>query len=123
MLLAATATIVFATRAGLLAHSAIVEILHLSGAHSEFIATEFARHFLRLGVRAGAMGVAAALTVLLASALATASAGNSDLISFAPKLSLSPYSLAALLLVPVGAAFISTLTARMTVLRTLNRLP
>ena len=123
VLLAATATIVFATRAGLLAHSGIVEILHLSGAQSEFIAGQFARHFLRLGVRAGAMGLAAALVTLFLVYLATLSSEAGDTISLVPRLALSPLTLPVLLLVPAGAALISTLTARMTVQRTLEKLP
>jgi len=123
VLLAATAIIVFATRAGLMAHGGIVEILHLSGAQSDFIAGEFARHFLRLGVRAGAMGLAAALATLLLVYFATFSADEAEAISLVPRLALSPLSLFSLLLVPAGAALISTLTARLTVERTLEQMP
>jgi cell division transport system permease protein len=123
VLLAATAIIVFATRAGLLAHGGIVEILHLSGAQSEFIAAEFARHFLRLGVRAGVMGLAAALATLFLVYLLTLSSDTDDTVSLVPRMALSPLALLGLLIVPVGAAFISTLTARITVLNTLERMP
>lgn len=123
VLLAATAIIVFATRAGLLAHGGIVEILHLSGAQSEFIAAEFARHFLRLGLRAGAIGLLAAVGTLLALMLVTRTADAGGAVSLVPQLALSPLRLAALLVVPIGAAIISTWTARMTVERTLEALP
>lgn len=121
VLLAATAIIVFATRAGLVAHGGIVEILHLSGAQSEFIAGEFARHFLRLGVRAGLMGFSAALAILLV--LRVTAGRAEEVVSLIPNLTLSPLSLVLLLVVPVGVAAISTLTARTTVLRTLERIP
>jgi cell division transport system permease protein len=123
VLLAATAIIVFATRAGLMAHGGIVEILHLSGAHNEFIASEFARHFRRLGLRAGTMGLVAALTTLLVAYFATMSSDTGDAVSLVPRLALSPLSLLALILVPIGAAAISTFTARSTVLNTLDRMP
>lgn len=123
VLLAATAIIVFATRAGLLAHGGIVEILHLSGAQSEFIAAEFARHFLRLGLRAGAMGLAAAVATLVIVMLVTRSTDSETAVSLVPQLALSPVRLLALLLVPAGAALISTWTARVTVERTLEAMP
>ncbi|SLN26499.1 cell division protein FtsX [Oceanibacterium hippocampi] len=64
----ATATIVvFATRAGLASQSAVIEVLHLVGAHDAYVARQFERHFLRLTI-AGAvpglvLGVAAALAL------------------------------------------------------------
>jgi cell division transport system permease protein len=57
---ATTAIIISATR------SAIVEVLHFVGATDRFIAREFERHFLRLGVRAGIVGAIWAMLVFLA---------------------------------------------------------
>jgi len=43
----------------------IVEVLHFVGATDRFIAREFERHFLRLGVRAGVVGALWAILVFL----------------------------------------------------------
>jgi cell division transport system permease protein len=43
----------------------IVEVLHFVGATDRFIAREFERHFLRLGVRAGIVGAIWAVVVFL----------------------------------------------------------
>jgi cell division transport system permease protein len=44
----------------------IIEVLHFVGANDRFISSEFERHFLGLGVRAGLVGaIAAAIAFLL----------------------------------------------------------
>ncbi|MEQ1648036.1 MAG: ABC transporter permease [Hyphomicrobiaceae bacterium] len=63
---ATMAIIISATRSALAANREIVEVLHFVGATDKFIAREFEKHFLRLGVKAGVFGaVLAALTFLL----------------------------------------------------------
>jgi len=123
VLIAATAIIVFATRAGLMAHSSIVEILHLSGAQGDFIASEFERHFLRLGLRAGLMGLALAAATLALVYVTTGAAEDAGGFSLVPRLTVTPLAFLALLLVPLGTAFVATLTARLTVLKALETMP
>ncbi len=53
---ATTAVIVSATRSALAANREIVEVLHFVGATDRFIASQFQRHFLSLGIRAGIVG-------------------------------------------------------------------
>jgi cell division transport system permease protein len=53
---ATTAVIVSATRSALAANREIVEVLHFVGATDRFIASQFQRHFLSLGIRAGVVG-------------------------------------------------------------------
>ena len=53
---ATTAIIVSATRSALASNRDIVEVLHFVGATDRFIASQFQRHFLSLGVRAGVVG-------------------------------------------------------------------
>ena len=60
---ATTAIIVSATKSSMASNREIVEVLHFVGATDRFIAHEFEKHFLRLGVRAGLVGAAAALIV------------------------------------------------------------
>lgn len=63
---ATVATIVSATRSAMASNREIVEVLHFVGAGEKFIAHEFEKHFLSVGVRAGLVGaVAAALVFLL----------------------------------------------------------
>lgn len=62
---ATTAIIVSATRSSMLSNREIVEVLHLVGATDRYIAREFERHFLRLGVRSGLVGAGFAMLVFL----------------------------------------------------------
>lgn len=63
--MATTAIIVSATKSSMASNREIVEVLHFVGATDRFIAREFEKHFLRLGVRAGLVGAALALSVFL----------------------------------------------------------
>ena len=60
---ATTAIIISATRAAMASNREIVEVLHFVGATDRFIAREFERNFLRLGVRAGLVGAVSAMVV------------------------------------------------------------
>ncbi|MEM7621007.1 MAG: ABC transporter permease [Pseudomonadota bacterium] len=60
---ATTAIIVSATRSALSSNREIVEVLHFVGATDTFIAREFEKHFLALGIRAGLIGALCAAVV------------------------------------------------------------
>lgn len=62
---ATTAIIVSATRSSMASNREIVEVLHLVGATDHYIAREFERHFLRLGIRAGLVGAGFAMLVFM----------------------------------------------------------
>lgn len=62
---ATTAVIVSATKSSMASNKDIVEVLHFVGATDKFIAREFERHFLRLGIKAGIVGALAAMAVFL----------------------------------------------------------
>src|SRR5215472_8721433 len=62
---ATTSIIVSATKSAMASNREIVEVLHFVGATVRFIAREFERHFLRLGVRAGIVGAVWAMFVFL----------------------------------------------------------
>lgn len=57
--------IVSATRSAMASNREIVEVLHFVGATDRFIAREFEKHFLRLGIRAGVVGAFLAMLVFL----------------------------------------------------------
>lgn len=63
VMIATVLTVVFATRGAMSGNRHIIEVLHFVGARSTFIAAEFQRHFLRLGLLGSVAGGAAALFV------------------------------------------------------------
>jgi len=117
--LAAIGTVVFTTRTSLTVHHDAIEILHLMGAQDSFVARAFARRALWLGLRGGLIGLGLAAAAMYALRY-FASAVEAPLL---PRLTLDPAGLAALAALPVASALIAMLTARVTVLRTLARMP
>lgn len=111
--------IIHATRAGLAAHRSVIEVLHLIGAQQDYIARQFARHALSQGLKGGLGGFMLALPAL-AGVGWLAGRVEGGLI---PRVGLTPLDWVVLLLLPLGAAGLSMLTARLTVLHTLSRMP
>ncbi len=62
---ATTAIIVSAARSAMASNKDIVEVLHFVGATDSYIARQFERHFLSLGIRAGIIGAVSAALVFL----------------------------------------------------------
>jgi cell division transport system permease protein len=65
VLVAMVLSVVFATRAAMAGNKDVIEVLHFVGAEDRFIAKEFQRHFLMMGLKGGAIGGAAALVSFL----------------------------------------------------------
>lgn len=65
VLVALVLSVVFATRAAMAGNRHIIEVLHFCGAEDRFIAGEFQRHFLLLGIRGGAIGGFLAIVVFV----------------------------------------------------------
>jgi cell division transport system permease protein len=63
---ATTAIIISATRSAMASNREIVEVLHFVGATDRFIAREFEKHFLTLGIRAGLVGAISAMGIFFA---------------------------------------------------------
>ena len=126
VLLVVTATMVaiitFATRAGLSANREVVEVLHLTGARDKFIAAEVQRHFLHLGFRGGLIGLILSVATFLLLGLQSGTASGETSLFMLPVSGLRPGDYPALFCVPVAAALVAVLTARITVMRTLHRL-
>ena len=57
--------VAFATRGAMAGNQEIVGVLHFVGAEDRFIAREFQRHFLRLGLKGGLIGGASACLVFI----------------------------------------------------------
>jgi len=121
---AAVLAVIFATRTGLAVHHGIVEVLHLIGARDGYIARQFERHALRLGLKGGIAGLLLASLTLVGFAAAAAQVGAiDDAMRVLPALGAPAIEWALLLLLPVAAGLVAMLTARITVLRALKRLP
>lgn len=69
-------SVVFATRAAMAGNREVVEVLHLVGAENSFIAREFERHFLWLGLKGGVVGgLVAALSFAVFNLIANRDTG------------------------------------------------
>jgi cell division transport system permease protein len=72
LVLVLTATIlcvIFATRAAMSSNREVVDVLHFVGASPVFVARQFQRHFLLLGLKGGLFGGLAAVVSLMALSL------------------------------------------------------
>jgi cell division transport system permease protein len=65
VLIATVLTVTFATGGAMAANRAIIEVLHFVGAKDGFIAGQFQRHFLLLGLIGGIIGGVAAMLLFL----------------------------------------------------------
>lgn len=116
---AAVATIVFATRAGLAIHHQVIELLHLIGARDGYISAQFQWQAFWLSVKGGIAGLALAAATLAAIGylMGRIEAG------LLPPLSLSLWQWISLSAVAICATAISVLTARLTVISAIGRMP
>ncbi len=117
--LAAVAAVVFAARAGLAIHHTVIEVMHLIGARDNFIAGQFQRQALWLGLAGGILGVAAAAVTLF---LVGRVASRVEAIGML-HIALSPTQWAVLAALPLATAIVTMVTAWIAVLRTLARMP
>src|SRR5262245_15937475 len=77
MLVATMLSVTFATRGAMATNRPIVEVLHFVGAKDGFIASQFQRHFLVLGLEGGLLGGGAAILMFgLGGFLARVSRGT-----------------------------------------------
>ena len=116
---ATVATVIYATRAGLLANKDTIEVLHMVGAPDQFIAGEFQNHFWSLGLIAGFIGLLAAAITFLG--FATLTDQSTSLLT--PELTPNTLEIVSLLLIPLVASFVSMFTARMTALSVIGKMP
>jgi len=122
---ATIAVIVSATRSAMASNREIIEVLHFVGANERFISSEFERHFLGLGVRAGLMGAVAAAIAFLLLPLATHMLGASTVTAAetqrligSGELDLLGYFLCVLVVIVV--ACLCMITSRLCVIRVLK---
>ena len=124
LVLAATIlSVTFATRGAMAADLPIIEVLHVIGAEDRYIANEFQRHFLVLGLKGGVIGGGGALVLFALAALlgdpATASAGGVEIAALFGSLSIGPVGYALITAQIALNAAVTAATSRGVVNRTL----
>jgi cell division transport system permease protein len=107
------------TKMGLAAHAPVIELLHLMGAEDRYVAEQFQRHALSGGLMGGLIGLALSLATFAVIEQITRGLDH----SLVPNLSFSALQWAILFTLPLAAAGVTTLTVRLTVQRSLARLP
>jgi cell division transport system permease protein len=124
MLAATVLSVAFATRGAMAANRPIVEVLHFIGAKGGYIAAQFQRHFLLLGLEGGAIGGGLAMAVFaiagLAADLGLGTPGGDQLAVLFGRFSLGLSGYFAILAQVVLIAAVTALTSRRTVNRTLE---
>lgn len=114
-----SATVIYATRTGMAINRSVIEVLHLIGAHDDYIARQFADRAFALGFSGGLIGLAMAVPTLMAIGLAARRVEG----GFLPQLSLPLAGWLVIALLPVAAGVLAMYTARLTVHGTLARMP
>jgi cell division transport system permease protein len=125
LMIAATAlSVSFATRGAMATNKQVIEVLHFVGAKNVFIASNFQRHFLLLGLEGGAIGGGAAILLfLIAAGLSrwfSTSAGGQQTSALFGSFSLGLAGYAAVLFQVLLIAGVTAWTSRQTVNRTLE---
>lgn len=115
---ATVAVIIFSTRAAFASQVRLVDLLHDIGAEDRFIARQFQRHSFMIGLMGGLIGLALGIILLLTFKLLV----DRNILAFYDIPLLAPKDLLLLLVVPVFAVFLTTITARLTVMFALSRL-
>lgn len=127
LVFAATALcVVFATRGAMAGNRTVIEVLHFVGAEDSYIAREFQRHFLILGLRGAGIGGAVAVAVFLLVSLFARLEGptpeEAQLRSIFGGFTVGPAGYIGAVLTVLALGIIIALTARVTVRRTLTEL-
>ncbi|WP_420407394.1 cell division protein FtsX [Hoeflea sp.] len=119
-------TVIFATRGAMAGNRHIVEVLHFVGAETNFIAAEFQKRFLMIGLKgAAAGGLLAILAFLLLGAWQTnslATATNDQVTALFGRFALSGAGYVGIVGVVVLIAVMTAFTTRLTVVRTIREI-
>lgn len=127
LVFAATAlSVVFATRGAMAGNRDVIEVLHFVGAEDIYIANQFQRHFLVLGLKGAAIGGLAAVLFLLAASFIAGAQGTTpeeaQIRSLFGGFSLDWSGIIAAVLTVLAAGLLIAVTARLTVYATLRKI-
>jgi cell division transport system permease protein len=125
LVLAATVlSVAFATRGAMASNRPIVEVLHFVGAKEAYIAGQFQRHFLGLGLKGGAIGGIAAMAFLAlagpVSDMFVGSAGEAQATALFGAFSIGTAGYVMIGLEVILIAVITAITSRLVVIHTLR---
>ena len=124
MLAATILTVTFATRGAMAANRPIVEVLHFIGATDGYVAGQFQRHFLTLGLKGGAIGGGAAVVMFLIAGFVgdwlVATASGDEISALFGSFSIGALGYAAIAAQIVLIAAVTAATSREVVNRTLK---
>jgi cell division transport system permease protein len=126
VLTAMALAIAFATRGAMAGNREIIDVLHLVGAEDRFIAAEFRRHFLRLGLKGGAIGGGLAMAFFVVSGILAArwasTPGGDQIEALFGAFSLGWLGYVAIVLIAGIVALVTAIVSRTTVFRNLRGL-
>jgi cell division transport system permease protein len=117
-------SVTFATRGAMATNRPVIEVLHYVGATDGFVAGQFQRHFLLLGLRGGALGGGAAVALFgflqAVNAWLAGTPGGDQTSALFGNLSIGTIGYLIILALTVLMAAITALVSRHTVNRTLE---
>ncbi|MCF1505427.1 cell division protein FtsX [Afifella sp. H1R] len=118
--------VVFATRGAMAGNKDVIEVLHFVGAEDSYVAGEFQRHFLVLGLKGAGLGGIAAIALFALLSLIGGVEGptpeEAQLRSLLGGLTIGPPAYIGSVITVVAIAVIIAATARSTVRRTLSQI-
>lgn len=124
VLIVTVLSVTFATRGAMAANRPIIEVLHYVGATDGFVAGQFQRHFLILGLKGGAIGGSAAIILFgflqAMNAWVTDTPGGDEVQALFGSISIGTSGYLAILGLVVLMALVTAWVSRNTVRRTLN---
>ncbi len=127
LVLSATAlSVIFATRGAMASNRDVIEVLHFIGAEDSYVATEFQRHFLALGLKGAGLGGGVAIGLFLIAGFVSGLGGerpeNAAIRSLFGDIFVGPAGYAATVAIIILVAAAVAVTARVTVQRTIGEL-
>lgn len=124
MFAATVLSVTFATRGAMATNKTVIEVLHFVGAKNGFIARNFQRHFLLLGLQGGAIGGGGAILLFLLMSLINSwfsgTAGGDQTSALFGSFSIGWAGYIGVLCQVVLTAIVTAYTSRHTVNRTLE---
>jgi cell division transport system permease protein len=124
VLVATGLAVVFATRGAMAGTAHIIDVLHLVGAEDAYIAREFQRHFLRLGLKGGLVGAVLAMLFYLFMAISSSrfatTPGAEQVETLFGRFSLPGAGYVSVLAIGLVVSVVAAVVSRATVYRTLS---
>lgn len=119
-------SVTFATRGAMATNRPTIEVLHYVGATDSFVANQFQRHFLVLGLKGGAIGGGAAMALFgilqAADAWLIGTPGGEEAAALFGSLAIGPAGYIAMFVVIVLMALVTAVASRRTVAHTLENI-